>query len=203
MYAEESAQMIKIASKPARINAEFITGPGLQLLGFRDTADPMPAFGLDVGPNMAVVPGRILSRPLIKYANNQESALVPTEHASWNMRGATFHTGAKLERWAVMVIKDGNHKEFQGVNDPELLTVIRGFSQMCATSGMLVDRTPPPRFFANLPKKNQQQPTRHDAIEAIRSAIFGLKEKQVPKPKIMLARCGFSFRSHILTRCVV
>jgi eukaryotic translation initiation factor 2C len=66
--------MIKVACLPANRNAELITQPGLGKLGFRTTADPLGAFGVSVGTEMAVVPGRILQKPVIKYSTSQAFA---------------------------------------------------------------------------------------------------------------------------------
>jgi eukaryotic translation initiation factor 2C len=185
-------QMILVAAKPANVNGAFIAGSGLDLLGFRTNESPLSAFGVEIGPNMAVVPGRILAKPMLRYANN---AMTADDRASWNLKNVKFHRGGRLERWAVMIIKDGGREEFNGIGDPNLGPIISGFSRMCQASGMAVDQQAPMRLLAELPPKNAQDPTRAAAVKAIQQAILSLQRRNLPKPKLMMVRgyAGFVF----------
>lgn len=60
---ENTAAMITAAAKPPNVNASAIVGRGLDELGFRAGADPLGAFGVSIGTEMTVVPGRILPPP--------------------------------------------------------------------------------------------------------------------------------------------
>ncbi|KAI5116017.1 hypothetical protein M0805_004388 [Coniferiporia weirii] len=171
---EHTAQMILHACKPPNVNARTIVGPGLQSLGFRTDEQPLPGFGIKIGGQMAVVPGRILPAPRVMYSQKAQEI---DQRASWNLRSVRFSRGAVLDKWAVLIIKDGNGRaEFQGPDDPELRSTIAGFSKMCATSGVTV-RSQPRFIQAQLPHKNQDDPTRKGAIGAIRSSITSLKPK--------------------------
>ena len=56
---DQTAKMITVAAKPPNVNGAAIIGPGLNHLGYRGT-DLMKQFGVSIGQEMAVVPGRIL-----------------------------------------------------------------------------------------------------------------------------------------------
>ncbi|KAI0926490.1 hypothetical protein AcV7_005414 [Taiwanofungus camphoratus] len=172
---EHTAEMIKIACQPPNVNARAITERGLNELGFREGSDPLGAFGVSIGTEMAVVPGRILPSPAVRYG---QGAPRVDERASWNLRGVKFAVGGKLEKWAVLLIKDGNPRdEFSGTADPELRNVVRGFTDMCRTSGMQVSRDEPMYAEVSLPRKNPQDPIRKQAIAAIRTALMSIKSK--------------------------
>jgi len=55
---EQTAEMIKVAARPPNVNAQSIVGPGLERLGYKSGADPLSAFGMSVGREMTIVPGR-------------------------------------------------------------------------------------------------------------------------------------------------
>lgn len=178
---EQTASMIIVAAKPPNVNAQAITTAGLTELGFRAGASTViQAFGGLIGPEMSVVPGRILSAPRIEYGKGQPRV---DEKASWNLRDVKFAVGGSLEQWAVLSIQDGGRDEFQGANDPGLIDLVKGFMRMCQTSGMRVSQTPPQLISAQLPRKNAQiDPIRSQAIAVVRTAIMGLPMK----PKVIL-----------------
>lgn len=177
---EHTAQMITVAAKPPNVNARSIVGPGLDELGFRPSASPqLNAFGISIGNEMTVVPGRILPPPGIKYGQGTPAV---DERASWNLRNVKFAKGTRLENWAVLVILDGNRDEFSGTTDPELKATWQGFAKMCKDSGMAVDAKEPAILSARLPPKTHTDPTRAQAVSAIRTALTSHK----PKPSIVL-----------------
>ncbi|KAL5520600.1 hypothetical protein ACEPAF_2601 [Sanghuangporus sanghuang] len=171
---EHTAQMILHACKPPNVNAKAIVGFGLSSLGFKGDGDqPLPGFGIKINGQMAVVPGRILDPPKVMYAQRSQEIDI---RASWNLRSVRFSRGATLDKWAVLLIRDGNRQEFNGVDDPELRKTIQGFVKMCQTSGMVV-RSDPKYIQAQVPQKNRDDPTRKGAVAAIRNAITSLKPK--------------------------
>jgi eukaryotic translation initiation factor 2C len=177
---EHTAAMITTAARPPNINAQSIVHQGLDLLGFRQGNAPLGAFGVSVGSEMTVVPGRILPPPGIKYSG---SAPRVDERASWNLRDVKFAKGARLADWAVLLIKDNNGRdEFSGRSDPELLTTIRGFANMCGKSGMSVDRKDPVIVEAAVPPKDAADPTRFAAIRVIEATLRTITKK----PSIVL-----------------
>lgn len=178
---EHTAQMITVAAKPPNINAQSIVGPGLNELGFRPNASPqLNAFGISIGNDMTVVPGRILSPPGIKYGQGTPAV---DDKASWNLRSVKFAQGARLENWAVLIIQDGNNRdEFPDSTSGELKATWQGFAKMCRDSGMTVDARDPAIATAALPRKTSTDPTRAQAIAVIRATLMSLKVK----PSIIL-----------------
>ncbi|CDO74823.1 hypothetical protein BN946_scf184353.g4 [Trametes cinnabarina] len=182
LLEEHTAAMITVACQPPNVNAQAIVNRGLQGLGFAQTAPPLNGFGIGIGTEMAVVPGRILSPPVVRYQAGPLTDL-DTGRASWNLRGVRFSVGARLEKWAVLLIQDGNrYDEFAGVNDPELQRTVAGFADMCKRSGMTVDSAQPQMVAAQLPPKRPDDPLRKQAVQRIREALTSMKSK----PKIVL-----------------
>jgi len=175
---EQTSEMIKVAAKTPNVNAQAITVSGLRELGFLRGPNVSPildVFGVAIGNEMAVVPGRILTSPRIRYGKGEQSV---DERASWNLRNVVFAEGSKLGPWTVLVIKDGNRREeFGDAQDPELRTVIQGFASMCRTCGISVPQAPPLIAMAELPRKDPQDPIRSQAIHTIRSALMATKQK--------------------------
>ncbi|KAI1792391.1 argonaute-like protein [Ganoderma leucocontextum] len=177
---ELTANMLAVACQYPNVNGEAITGRGMHELGLAQSPPPVNAFGINVGSEMAVVPGRILPPPGVRYAGGAGAV---DDRASWNLRGVRFAVGARLQNWAVLLIQDGNSREeFGGKDDPELVNTWRGFADMCKRSGMTVDQAPPPIVAARLPPRRGDDPLRKAAITTIRGALMEVK----PKPKIVL-----------------
>lgn len=173
---EHTANMITVAAKPPNINAENIVNHGLRQLGFSQAAPQLNAFGVSIGTQMTVVPGRILQAPSIKYSG-QGSPNVD-ERASWNLRDVKFAKGARLDGWGVLLIKDGNDRdEFASTTDPALLATVRGFAQMCRKSGMSVDQKDPLFAKVELPRKTGTDPTRAAAVSLIRASLMSMPKK--------------------------
>ncbi|KAH8993572.1 argonaute-like protein [Lactarius hatsudake] len=175
---EQTGEMIKVAAKTPNVNANAITVSGLRELGFLRGSHVSPildVFGVAIGNEMAVVPGRILTSPRIRYGKGEQSV---DDRASWNLRNVVFAEGSKLGAWTVLVIKDGNRREeFGDAQDPELRGVIQGFASMCRTCGISVPQAPPLIAVAELPRKDPQDPIRSQAINTIRSALMATKQK--------------------------
>ncbi len=178
---EHTASMTTFAAKPPNINALAISTKGLDELGFRPSASPqLGAFGVSIGNQMAVVPARILPAPRIQYGHGTPSV---DEKASWNLRNVKFTRGARLENWAVMVIRDGNDRdEFSSPTDPAFAEVYNGFANMCRNSGMIVEQKPPMITAARLTRKQEDDQTRSKAIGDIERALKTLSKK----PSIIL-----------------
>ncbi|KAF7968003.1 hypothetical protein HWV62_32204 [Athelia sp. TMB] len=172
---EHTASMITAACKPPNVNGMSIVTRGLDELGFRSGPQPLGNFGISIGTDMSVVPGRILPPPGIKYGSGQPQV---DERASWNLRNVKFAQGGRLAGWAVLIIQDGNQRdEFQGADDPELKKVVAGFSKMCSTSGMQVDRAEPMFAACRLPPKDYNDPIRAKAVQAIRATLTTMQAK--------------------------
>ncbi|KAH9848679.1 argonaute-like protein [Lenzites betulinus] len=178
---EHKTTMITVSRQPPNIIGQSITERGLHELGFTQSTPCMNAFGMTIGTEMAVVPGRILPPPTVRY----EGGNMPNieDRAAWNLRGVRFSVGARLEKWVVLLIGDGTRNEFAGPDDPELLRTLDGFTDMCARSGMVVDRRVRPTIaVAQLPPKHSEDPLRKAAIQRIRVVLTALPSK----PRIVL-----------------
>lgn len=167
--------MITVACRPPNVNAAAIINRGIRELGYAGVTDPLRAFGITIGNEMAVVPGRILAPPNIRYG---QGAPRVDDRAGWNLRDVKFAVGGRLDNWAVLLIRDGERDEFNGPNDPQAQATVDGFVQMCRKSG--VNISPAGAIVeAHLPRKTAQQPIRADAIQAIRQAMMTVKKKPV------------------------
>ena len=176
---EHTAEMIKVAARPPNINAGLIVDEGLKSLGFKQNAGPLNAFGISIGQEMAVVPGRLLPAPGINYGQGKPNV---DDKASWNLRAVKFAVGGTLTQWAVLVIQDGGRDEFRGVDDPELKRTVGGLADMCRTSGMRVQGEPL-YAAAALPRASRDDPIRKEAIKVIRAAVT---QRYPKKPSMIL-----------------
>ncbi|KAG2007096.1 argonaute-like protein [Coprinopsis cinerea AmutBmut pab1-1] len=174
---DQTANMIKVAARPPLANANAIVNQGLTELGFRGP-NPFGTFGVEIRPEMAVVPARILPPPNIQYSRGAPQ--VDSDKASWNLRNVRFHKGATLSNWAVLVIADGGRDEFEGPGDPALAQTWRGFAAMCKASGMIV-KDDPRVTGVQLPHKRNDDLLRSNAIDKIRDTLM-----KMPKPSIVL-----------------
>ncbi|KAF5350531.1 hypothetical protein D9756_008708 [Leucocoprinus leucothites] len=144
----------------------------------------LAAFGVGVGREMATVPGRILPPPRPKYRQNVDGADFKADKGSWNLKKVKFTRGVILENWAVLVIRDNNPTdEFKGPTDPDLKGILKGFADMCGVSGMIVKTQPTIAEVSVPPKSRATDPTRSQAIKAIREKM-GSSFKV--KPKLIL-----------------
>ncbi|KAJ3715716.1 argonaute-like protein [Lentinula raphanica] len=167
LNTDQTDKMLGIAARPPNQNAMEIQGPGLDRLGFRTRANPLNAFGVSVGTEMTVVPGRILEAPGLQYGPGSNPQI--NEKASWNLRGVKFANGARFKSWAVLVLQDNNRSDFQGANDPQLRQSVEGLARMCNTSGMSVSlaANDPVYVMCPLPPKDNRDPVRERAIAQI------------------------------------
>lgn len=60
------------------------------------------AFGIKVDPHMIVVPGRVLTRPSVRYSSKGKAKSITD--ASWNMRDVKFVEAAAVLPWAMLLI---------------------------------------------------------------------------------------------------
>ena len=171
--------MVNVACKPPNKNTNEIVNRGIDMLGFRDSTPVLDSFGISVGTEMAVVPGRVLVRPRLLYSCDAPATI--DAGASWNLWGVKFAVGARLDKWAVLVIQDGGTFDFKGARDPELRRITKGFRNMCNNSGMQVQPLGEQAYAAvGLPPPGNNR-FRDDAIGEIEQAMRGLMEQAAPK----------------------
>lgn len=177
---EHTSEMIKVACNPPNLNAQAIVGRGLRELGFTQAVDPLKAFGIKVGNEMAIVPARILPSPRIRYG---QGAPLVDERASWNLKNVKFAVGGRLINWGVLLIADNGRDEFSGPGDPALSNIITGFRTMCKDSGMNVDQAFPQIVSARMPPKDPSgDPIRMRCRQVIRDTLRTMN----PKPTVVL-----------------
>jgi len=80
--------------KPPNVNDEGIVNQSLAHLGFRPPELAIQAFGMHIGSDMTVAPGRILPKPSIKYLQGTSPSI--DARASWNLKGIKFAMGVVL-----------------------------------------------------------------------------------------------------------
>ena len=176
---EHARAMLDVACKPPKENANEIVNRGIGMLGFRDSNPVLNSFGVSVGTEMVVVPGRVLDKPKLTYSSSASAAI--DDRASWNLRGVRFAVGARLDKWAVLVIQDGGRDDFRDAKDPALRKITDGFRSMCIKSGMQV-RPLEERAYAQvrLPRQGNDR-FRDDAIEEIERVLKELIRQTAPE----------------------
>lgn len=170
--------MLSVAAKPPNYNAQAIHGTGLDQLGFRSTANPLRAFGIDIGTDMTIVPARILPPPTLQYGGQGAGPTI-NDKASWNLRDVKFARGAKFSKWIVLVLQDGGRSDFGGTNDPNLKSTVEGLVRMCNKSGMNVSwgAQDPIYVTVQLPAKKNSDAVRQDAIGKLHDTLRRLPAK--------------------------
>lgn len=176
---EQVAVMSTVACRPPNVHGQVTIDRLRHLFGLGVIRPELISFGITIGPDMAVVPGRILPRPAIAYASNGAPSI--NDRAHWNLVGVQFAVGARLDNWAVLVIQDGSQLEFAGALDADLREVVYTFRQTCNASGMRVT-VEPTYAIAQLPPRASDGPMRQGAIRTIQDTLLNVK----PKPALIL-----------------
>ena len=179
---EQIMIMSALACQPPKVNGETIVNQVRHQLGLDVIRPELQLLGITIGPDMAVVPGRILSKPGLAYASNTTASI--DHRASWNLVGVRFAVAARLDNWAVLVIKDGvSRSEFTDASDPDLLEVVSAFRHVCNASGMCV-AADPTYATAQLPSKDSEpsDPMRRAAIQTIKDTLLNIQ----PRPALIL-----------------
>ena len=179
---QQAVIMSAVACRPPNVNGETIVNQVRHQFGVDVIRPELQFLGITIGPDMAVVPGRILSKPGLAYASNA-TALI-SDRASWNLVGVKFAVGARLDNWTVLVIKDGasvSRGEFAGTSDPDLREVVSSFRHMCNASGMCVTADPTYTIAQLSCKEPSSDPTRREAIQTIKEKLLNVR----PKPTLI------------------
>ncbi|KAJ7471966.1 argonaute-like protein [Mycena latifolia] len=179
----ETAQMIRIACNPPRVNAVAITTQGFPALGLSPVQPPTDANGFNIGidTEMAVIPARELPPPGLTYSRGTANA----RNGSWNILDVKFHRGAAVSSWWVLVVRDGR-EVLQGPTDPALKNLVMKFREKLQRSGMQISDDLP-RLLATPPLQNLQDASREAALAEIRKVVNGaLAAAQGRKPSFVL-----------------
>ena len=165
LSSKETAQMIRYACNPPRVNAETIVNKGFPTLGLNPVGSPIDGFGISIDPEMAVIPARELPPPRLSYKVGKANV----NNGSWNILDVKFHRGAVVESWWLLVVGDGQGK-LEDLHHPKLRTLVNGFITKCTKSGMTMPDELPRWLPVALPDADTD-PTRADAIQSIRSTL--------------------------------
>ncbi|KAG1734938.1 ribonuclease H-like domain-containing protein [Suillus paluster] len=150
---KETANMIRFACNPPKVNADTVSSKALS------------SFGMAVDNNMAVIPARELPAPRLNYKAGKPPNV---NNGSWNILDVKFHVGGAIKTWWVLVIRDGRNV-FNGPNDPSLVGIWRGFGEKCRNSGMTLGSTPVMLAQELVPPN--RDPSRQQALASIRQNI--------------------------------
>ncbi|EJF62043.1 Piwi-domain-containing protein [Dichomitus squalens LYAD-421 SS1] len=180
---DQTAAMIKVACNPPAFNGNTIVDQGFADLGLRPNASgaTLGTFGISISPDMQVVPYRRLPPPAISYRVGRPRV----QDAGWNILDVKFQVGGNMTNWAVLLVQDGRRDEFQGPNDPALIAFLKAFLAKCNNSGILGADKPPRIMSVDLPRLDQDTPTRAQAIAAI-SKVFRDNLNPKKKPSFVL-----------------
>ncbi|KAG9379766.1 Stem cell self-renewal protein Piwi [Pyrenophora tritici-repentis] len=98
----QTQQMIRYAVRKPWENARSIQNEGIATVGLdANTNLLLRSFGLQVGPGLIKVPGRILNGPKVIYKGNKTA---DPRFGSWNMINIKFNTGSTLAKWSYVMI---------------------------------------------------------------------------------------------------
>ncbi|KAL1731954.1 ribonuclease H-like domain-containing protein [Schizophyllum commune] len=170
---QDTAEMIKYACRPPYENAATIVNRGLPQLGLSPPGQgALAGFGMEVDPNMAVVPGRVLPPPAIAYRTNRLNA----RDGSWNILEVKLTRGAQAQRYAVLIVYDENARQRPpGMMSPQeraaeqqsVELTMRKFHEKCTRSGIVLPNQKPVFKDVALPSD------RGRAVNALREAFKG------------------------------
>lgn len=110
--------MIDIACLPPAVNQADIYRNGLSNMGLSPASDALNEFGISLGNQMAVVPGRILDSPKIAYLGK----VLETRDSAWNLRDQKFVKAVPLKNCLALAINE-RQGDFQGAGDPDFENV--------------------------------------------------------------------------------
>jgi eukaryotic translation initiation factor 2C len=156
---DETTQMLRYATHRPSVTADLIVNRGLPKLNMTS----LPAFGVEINPEMTNGPARLRPPPRISYGKGNPNV----RSGSWNIVDIKFNRAAAVQSWWVVVINDGRSM-FQGPSDPSLQNLVKGFAQKLRNSGLSVPAALPKLIPITLPPP-QQDPNRVQAVQLIRN----------------------------------
>ncbi|KAJ7653632.1 argonaute-like protein [Mycena polygramma] len=186
----ETAQMIRVAAKPPRVNAEAITGMGLPLLGLNPMRSPADGFGIAIDPQMPNIPARELDPASVMYARS--TALVA--NGSWNIRNAQFQRGAVVTSWWVLVVRDGQYmRKETAATDPVLKGLATKFGAKLQRCGLQIPSSPA-KTLVTPSLQGMQDASRAAALTEIRKLVAdALKGNEKPSFILVLLSARDNF----------
>lgn len=178
----ETAEMIKYACNPPRINAENIVDKGFPSLGYNPPKSVLAGFGVTVDNQLLVVPGRELLAPRLSYKAGQARV----QNGSWNILDIKFQRGATVANWWVLVVRDGKSL-VRGPEDPRFKGLVEAFRTKMVSSGMTVPPAPPSLLPPAALVNPNSDPNRKESLNVIRNTLKNeLQKRGGKKPSFVL-----------------
>ncbi|KAF8314791.1 Piwi-domain-containing protein [Clavulina sp. PMI_390] len=179
LNADQTTRMLDLAAlTPIQSQAEIMR-TGLPRLGLSPLTDSLSAVGIDIGGEMATVPGRILPPVSIGYRN---SKVTQSKEGAWNLVGSKFNiSGQRLADCGVLILSDGPGNNFGGPSATapdwtELRETLNAFASVCTKYGLDANGA---KWYPTLIPLKASDPTREGAMASIRSLFSGAFRPQI------------------------
>ncbi|KAF8652649.1 hypothetical protein AX16_004281 [Volvariella volvacea WC 439] len=181
---QQIKKLIEYATEsPAQV-ARLITADAMHLLSY-NASPTLHSFGISVTNDMMSVPGRVIPPPRIRYGR---AILDVGPDTRWDPRTvpSTFQSAVKLDKWAVIIISDGddNPVDQLGENAPLGRKIRTHIDRLLITAfrRMGIDVLKAPLIgVARLPEDHRSDPFRKGVINVIGNVISSM----VPAPSFL------------------
>ena len=135
LSADQTRQMIKFAVRRPAENASSIAHDSKKALQL----DRNPNVSMtDIQDQVMTVPGRTLQPPQIQYAEGAVNA----RFGSWNLQGRAFCSGATIDRWSVVTVRDGSNPQRVPFWWANRQPIVEQFIQVLRSTGINVAKEP-------------------------------------------------------------
>jgi len=176
LSAEQTRKMLDIATLAPNQSQGEIMQNGLKALGISPLIGALQSVGVEIGGEMATVPGRILPSPSLEYRNKKPAQV---RDGAWNLVGSKFNiAGQKLGECGVLLLSDGPENNYKGGTDPALLKSLDAFSSVCTKYGLDATGVKWKPAMVQLKDLNSD-PTREIAMSGIRALFAGKFKPQI------------------------
>ncbi|KAJ3123709.1 hypothetical protein HK098_001687 [Nowakowskiella sp. JEL0407] len=98
----QTADVIKFTcQQPTQRSSQIMQG--FSLLHGNQPTPEMRNFGIQLGPEMATIPARVLPTPTVSYHPSSADAIVHPEQGCWNLKNRKVANGAVILAWSIVV----------------------------------------------------------------------------------------------------
>lgn len=130
----------------------------------------MDKLGVKISTDITPLMGRVLNSPRVSYSATQPRV----EDGQWSLLGSKFIKISSISRLAILVLSDKGQHDFR--SSEEVREVVDKLLDKCRGAGIKISQPFPP-LIVQLPKREQNDPLRSSAIEAIKIELGKLPEK--------------------------